>query len=47
MLEVYIDYFPRTFEYGINEYKLQLPQDTSEEKYIFYRIHDIVEMANQ
>ena len=28
MLEAYIDYYARTFEYVIDEDELQLPQDT-------------------
>ena len=47
MLEAYIYYFPRTFEYEINDDEIQLPPDTSEEQEIFHRIHDIVEMMNK
>ena len=47
MLEAYIDYCPRTFEYEIDEDELKLPQYTPEEQYISHRIHDIVEMTNK
>ena len=47
MLEAYIDYFPITFEYDIDEDELKLPQDTPEEQDISHRIHDIVEMTNR
>ena len=47
MLKAYIDYFPRRFEYKIDEYELKLPHNTSEEQEIFHRVHDIVEMMNK
>ena len=42
MLKSYIAYFPRNFEYGIGDNKLQLMHNDSEERDTVDRVCDIV-----